>query len=460
MRTLVVAVTIVTSILCAGVEVEGQDDRLVIVVETFENPANYYRSTIGNALTDMFITSLSRTGTFTIMDARRPYRGEADLYVSAKVTNFSYREREVEAQASNRLQSESVAMYEQSIAVRIDLTAVDDAQEIVFAEAAEHSETTTSATAVMEDYERLLTSSVSIFEMTGSMMGRATEAAIERAVERVTTYFDILGPAFATDVVEGEVLAAVDGRSAVIDRGRSAGIRLADELQVLRGESITNDVGRVVFTRRVNVGTATVSEVQDEGALIEAVTATDIREGDFFMRTLPVASASERIDKGTAFLNADFFHAAVREFRAARDLDPASLDAHFHLGLAYLKTDNPAGAFESLSRYLDAGEPIELAATHRHVFGGCDGTLTLTRDSVAYRSPVESDPDHWFDVPLAGLVEQRVRANRDLLFRAASAEQAAKNEGETKNWAFRFSLLGEHSQLADVIVRYINDRRY
>lgn len=110
MRTLVVAVTIVTSILCAGVEVEGQDDRLVIVVETFENPANYYRSTIGNALTDMFITSLSRTGTFTIMDARRPYRGEADLYVSAKVTNFSYRERKVDSQASNRSQSDSVSM--------------------------------------------------------------------------------------------------------------------------------------------------------------------------------------------------------------------------------------------------------------------------------------------------------------------------------------------------------------
>ena len=460
MRTLVVAVTIVTSILCAGVEVESQDDRLVIVVETFENPANYYQSTIGNALTDMFITSLSRTGTFTIMDARRPYGGEADLYVSAKVTNFSYSEREIEAQASNRSQSDSVANYEQSITVRIDLTTVDDAQEIVFAEAVERSETNISTTAMVEDYERLLASSVSIFEMTSSMMGRATEAAIEHAVERVTTYFDILGPAFATNVVEGEVLAAVDDRSAVIDRGRSAGIQLADELQILRGKSITNDVGRVVFTRRVNVGTATVSEVGDDGALIEAVTATDIREGDFFVRTPPVASASERIDKGTAFLNADFFHAAVREFRAARDLDPPSLDVHFHLGLAYLKTDNTEGAFDSLSRYIDAGEPIELAARHGHAFGGCDGTLTLTRNSVAYRSPDESDPDHWFDVPLAGLVEQRVRTYGALLLRAASAEQVAKNEGDTKNWTFRSSLLGEYSQLANIIVRYINDRRY
>ena len=63
----------------------------------------------------------------------------------------------------------------------------------------------------------------------------------------------------------------------------------------------------------------------------------------------------------------------------------AALDVHFHLGLAYLKTDNPAGAFESLSPYLDAGDPIDLAVRHRHVVGGCDGTLTLMRDSVAYR---------------------------------------------------------------------------
>ena len=458
MKFIVATITMVLSVLCSAVE--AQDDKLVIAVETFENPANHYRSTIGNALTDMFITGLSRTGTFRVMDARRGNRDAADLYVSAKVTNFGYREREIESTAENRERSDSGALYEQSITVRIDMTAVDSSQEVVFAEAVEHSETNTSAAAMLEDYEYLLTTSISTFEMSNSMMGRATEAAVEHAVERVTTYFEILGPTFAADTVEGVVVAAVDARSGVIDMGRAAGIRVRDELQVLRGEPITNDAGRVVFTRRVNVGTATVSEVQDDGALIDAATAPEIREGDFVMLATPAASASDRVDKGTAFLNAEFYHAAVREYRAAREVDPEWVDVLFHLGVAYLKTDNTAAAYESLSQYLDAGEPIELAARHRHTFGGCDGTLTLMKDSVAYRSPNKTDLDHWFDVPLAGIVELRVRANLDLLVRAASAEQAAKNDGDVKNWAFRFSLMGEHHKLADIIARYMGDRSY
>ena len=51
---------------------------------------------------------------------------ETDLYVRAKVTNFSYREREIEVHVSNRSQSDSGAMYEQSMTVRIDITAVDN----------------------------------------------------------------------------------------------------------------------------------------------------------------------------------------------------------------------------------------------------------------------------------------------------------------------------------------------
>ena len=269
--------------------------------------------------------------------------------------------------------------------------------------------------------------------------------------------------------MEGQVIAIVDAKSGIIDKGLAAGIRAGDELEVSRGQPIANDAGSVVFTRRVNVGMATVSDAQDDGALIVATTAGQLRRGDFFRRTLPLASASERIEKGTAFLNAAFFHAAAREYRAARALDSESLEAHYYLGLAYMKTDNAVAAFESFSRFLDAGAPLELAVTHQHLLGSCAGTLRLTRDSVAYRSPRENRRDHWFDVPLAGVVEQRVRADGDLVLRAASAEQAEKNADEaqaeknadaTKNWAFRLQLMGEHDQLADIIVTYIGTRRY
>ena len=461
-RAFAVAVTMMSA-LCLVLDVEAQDAGPVIVVRTAENPADYHSATIGNALADMLIGSLSSTGTLTIVDARHPYRGAATLYLSAKVTDFSYQERAIEALASG-----AVAMYEQSTTVRIDITAVDDRDQIAFTEAVEHSETTTSATAMMGGYEYLLSSSVSMLAMANSMMGRATEMAVERAADRVTRYLELLGPpALAADTVEGQVIAIVDAKTGIIDKGRAAGIRERDELEVLRGQPIANDAGSVVFARRVNVGMATVSEAQDDGALIVATTAGEIREGDFFRRTLPSAAVSERIAKGTAFLNAAFFHAAAREYRAARELDSESLEAHYLLGLAYMKTDNAVAAFESFSWFLDAGAPLELAVTHQHILGSCTGTLRLTRDAVAYRSPGENRGDHWFDVPLAEVLAQRVRADGDLVLRAASAEQAEKNEDqsqagtadETKNWAFRLHLMGAHEQLADIIVTYIDARR-
>ena len=193
MRFRVAAVTTLVGLFAFSVA--AQDRKLVIVIDTFEDPANYRNSTIGNALTDMFITSLSRTGTFTIMDTRGGTRDQvdADLYLSAKVTNFSYFEDEVAVATADRARSaESATVFEQTMSIRIDITAVDDSQEIIFAEMVEHTETNTSATAMATNYRQLVAASVSVNEMTNSMMGRATVPAIDRAVERVTTYFDIL----------------------------------------------------------------------------------------------------------------------------------------------------------------------------------------------------------------------------------------------------------------------------
>ena len=244
MRSSIVATVALLSVL--SIPVAAQDDKLVIVIDTFENPANDQSSTIGNALTDMFITSLSRTGAFTVMDGRGGGDIEADLYLGAKVTNFSYQEERVsETDRSFFRRSNRETTFQQTMNVRIDITAVDDGQEILFAEAVEHNETNTSAAEMETDYRRLLASSVSVREMTGSMMGRATEGAIERAVERLTTYFDILGP--SAKPVEANVVGLVDTRMAVIDKGRAAGVRAGDELALLRNEPITNASGQVVF---------------------------------------------------------------------------------------------------------------------------------------------------------------------------------------------------------------------
>ncbi len=123
-----------------------------------------------------------------------------------------------------------------------------------------------------------------------------------------------------------------------------------------------------------------------------------------------------------------------------------------------MKVDDTVAAFDAFAEFLDAGQPLELAARHGHIFGGCNGTLTLTRDSVAYWSPEEEDPDHWFEVPTSALGQPSRRVDGTLALRAPSQEQVAENDGETRNWSFRFSLMDEHNQLADIILRYIDER--
>ncbi len=468
MRNSIVAGVVLAGILTAPAAA-AQNDRLVIVIDTFENPANYRSSTIGNALTDMFITSLSRAGAFTVMDGRGGGPIEADLYLGAKITNFGYQEERVGASDRSffsRRDSGSETTWQQTMNVRIDITAVDASQEILFAEGVDHSETNTSSSARASDYDRLVSSSVSVREMTGSMMGRATEGAIDRAVERLTTYFEISGP--SAGPVESAVVALVDSRTAVIDKGASAGLRADDDLDVVRDEPITNAAGEVVFSRRTNVGTATVSEVQAGGALIAVAPGVQVREGDIVVRGGGL-SPSEYLRQGDAFFDAGFYWATIRDYRNARNLDPGAPVDEYRLGVAHLMEGDPDAAFESISRYLAEGGTIEWAATHRHTFGNCNGTFTLTGTTAAYRSPDEDDPDHWFEVPFSGIRQSR-HAHRDMLqgseeielpfleFRAASAEQAQKNDGDDKNWSFHFDFMDGHDGPADLLMRFMSGR--
>ena len=110
-----------------------------------------------------------------------------------------------------------------------------------------------------------------------------------------------------------------------------------------------------------------------------------------------------------------------------------------------------------------------MAATHRHTFGSCSGTFTLTRDSAAYQSPNDDDPDHRFYVPFSGIERTRL-VHRGLMqgtqevelpfleLRAASEEQVRDNDGDSKNWALHFSLLDEHDRPANVITRLLTER--
>ena len=60
---------IVLSILAVGLlPVVLAEGKPTVAVKTFENPPNYYNSTVGTGLTDMFITELHQTGKYNLIE--------------------------------------------------------------------------------------------------------------------------------------------------------------------------------------------------------------------------------------------------------------------------------------------------------------------------------------------------------------------------------------------------------
>ena len=64
-RTLKTSVSILSACLTMLAQ---QTTKSRIVIKTFENPASYHKSTVGDALTEIFITELSQTNKYSILD--------------------------------------------------------------------------------------------------------------------------------------------------------------------------------------------------------------------------------------------------------------------------------------------------------------------------------------------------------------------------------------------------------
>ena len=210
--------------------------------------------------------------------------------------------------------------------------------------------------------------------------------------------------------------------------------------------------------------------MQAAGALITVAASLKLEKGDTVVpaaaRPSPL-SLAERVEMAHALYYSSFYKQAAREYLAAREDDPELLDVLIPLAVAQMKSGDHDGAYESFAGLVDAGQPVELAATHKHTFASCRGMFTLTREFVSYRSPREVKRDHWFDVPMEAVVESRLSygissepgLGGSLVIRAPSAEQVEKNieknKSDSKNWTLVFDLQGENTEVARVISRYI-----
>ncbi|MDE2964390.1 MAG: hypothetical protein OXU26_10785 [Acidobacteriota bacterium] len=447
MKTQVVAATLILSL--SSTPLPAQAQTLTAVVNRVDIAVDFGNSNVAGTLTDTLLAALLRTGVFNVVDGRIGREVEANFYV---IAILHYNDELVDDGDDGDNKQKALAI------VGIDLSATDGSGRVFFTDSGEQSETYERQA---RDWRELLTGQTSYDPAElGARIQRLGAPILVYLAERLKAYFDIMGPrSMPVDTVEGRIVAVMDATTAIIDTGSAAGFEAGDALEVRRGREVANAAGEVVFSLMESVGTAEVSEVQDQGAMITTAASLAFEEGDTVVREARELSAVEYVDTGDALMDATLYAPAIGQYLAARRSDPGLMDVLLDLGVAQIKTGDHEGAYESIVEFLDAGRPVELAATHLHSFGSCQGTFTLTKGSVSYRSPREDDPNHRFNVPLEKVAEAGLRLDEDLLLRAPSAKQVEKNKDDSKNWMIQFDLHGANTEVARIIMRYVSERR-
>ena len=447
MKTQIVAVTLILSLSSTPLIAQGQT--LTAVVNRMDIAVDFGNSNVADALTDSLLAALLRTGAFNVVDGRMGREVDANFYV---IASLHYNDELIDDKVGDDNKQKVLAI------VGIDLSATDGSGRVFYTDSGEQSETYERKA---RNWRELLTGQTSYDPAElGARMQSVGAPILVYLAERLKAYFDIMGSrSMPVETVEGRVIAVMDATTAIIDTGSAAGLKAGDALEVRRGREVTNAAGEVVFSRLESVGTAEVSEVQDQGAMIATAASLAFEEGDSVVREAPELSAAEYVESGNALMDAALYAPAIGQYRAARQSDPGLLDVLLDLGVAQIKTGDHEAAYQSILEFLDGGRPVELAATHLHSFGSCQGSFTLTSDSVSFRSPRQDDPNHRFSVPLEKVTEASLRFDEHLFLRAPSVKQVEMNKDDSKNWMIQFDLHGANTEVARIFIRYVSERR-
>lgn len=112
-----------------------------------------------------------------------------------------------------------------------------------------------------------------------TIIGEATKAAVDQLTTNLVSDAGKVG--VRTVVVEG-VVAAVDGGQIILNVGSNAGVKVGDQLQVLRVTKEIKDpaTGNVLRRLTTTVGTVRATDVDAVSAICTPVTGTDFKAGD------------------------------------------------------------------------------------------------------------------------------------------------------------------------------------
>jgi curli biogenesis system outer membrane secretion channel CsgG len=300
----------------------AQEGKPVIGIKAFENPPNYYNSTIGNGLSDLFTTELGRTGKYRIVEreALGDLVGEVDLGKSGygdkatavpkghfkgleylficKVTNFGEKERKVGAGGIGGRVFGGAGVRRTEAYVRLDFRIVDaTSREVVYVGSGEGSDSTTGVSADGGAFGSGAGAiNFSDRSFLDSQVGRATLKSIKDVIDKMDHNFlanrtsgsaDIKGKeAAARGAAEsaaqsapGKILAVVNNQLIIVSLGDAQGLKIGDKLRVFKEVPVTDSKGKVVYSEEKEIGTLTVTEVQADRSKAALSSGAGVAEG-------------------------------------------------------------------------------------------------------------------------------------------------------------------------------------
>ncbi|MBN2429941.1 MAG: hypothetical protein JXQ27_00625 [Acidobacteria bacterium] len=302
---------------------QAQSGKPVMAVKTFENPPNYYNSTVGTGLTDMFITELVKTRHYNIIEraqvgtlldevdfgksgyveqqsaVRKGHIKGVQYYFLAKVTNFGASDKKVGAGGFVKGVFGGTNYKEKEAHVRIDYRIVDATSGETID--ADYGEAKYSKKGISFGGGKWGTGAgaldISSNEFRESMVGQATIMAMNNIIEKMDHSFlekhasraEQLADQEATAQEEalealrkvpGQVLAVVSRDMVIISLGSSNGLREGDRLVLIKNKDITNAEGQVVYTEEMEAGTMMVFEVQSDRSKAKMLNGDMPKEGD------------------------------------------------------------------------------------------------------------------------------------------------------------------------------------
>jgi curli biogenesis system outer membrane secretion channel CsgG len=320
MKVLVILASLLMGIV--GV-VQAQSSKPVVAVKTFENPPNYYNSTVGTGLTDMFITELVKTGHYNIIEraqvgqlldevdfgksgyveqqsaVKKGHIKGVQYYFLAKVTNFGASDKSVGAGGFVKGVFGGTKYKEKEAHVRIDYRIIDatsgETIDADYGEAKYSKKGVSFGGGSWGDGGGAL--DISSNEFRASMVGQATIMAMNNIIEKMDHSFLGKHESRAEELVRreedaqrealealrkvpGQVMAVVSRDLVIINLGSSNGLREGDRLLLIKNKDITNAEGQVVYTEEIEAGSMIVFEVQSDRAKAKMIDGDTPKEGD------------------------------------------------------------------------------------------------------------------------------------------------------------------------------------